>query len=220
MKTYGIKMNPTFFHLQGWRIRHILYHLGPGNGADAILHRANVFKQRGHLPHDPLRHAGQAQHQPQRHRHRAHTDQLTQPQPDRKTRHRQQQQRIQQVKAGVETRHQPHLPVYSDQKVVHAFTGIIRFTLGMGKQLHRLDIGIGIHHPPGHDRTGIGLLLRHPPHHRNKKPHQQDITDQPDQQRCHQARVGKSHNSQRTDEIHRNIIQHINQLDDTLTHRQ
>ena len=90
----------------------------------------------------------------------------------------------------------------------------------MGKQFHRLDVGVTIYHPSGHDGTGIRLFGGNPLQARYEVHLNADIKRQPDQHRQHQPPVGQSNDHKCRGEVHQDVHHHIEQLHDGFAHRQ
>ena len=70
-------------HAQRHRIRPVEHGVRPRQRVDAVLHRADLLEQVGHLPHHPVRDAVQAQRHRGGRRHRADADLPLRPQPQR-----------------------------------------------------------------------------------------------------------------------------------------
>ena len=59
----------------------------------------------------------------------------------------------------------------------------------MREELHRLDIGVRVNNPPGHDRTRIGLQFRDLAETRDKPAQHKAIDHGPEDERQGEARV-------------------------------
>ena len=168
-KTNPLKTNLPLGHLQLGRLWLVLHRARPRQGVDAVLHRADVLEQAGHLPHHPMRHALQAQRHGGGRRHGAHADGRHAPQPERGSRHAQNQPHAQRMVDDLKRTHQPHLAVAGVHEFGHGGARKRGFAVRMRKELDGGDVGVSVGDAPGHHRTCIGLLLAHAAQARHKK---------------------------------------------------
>lgn len=110
--------------------------------------------------------------------------------------------------------------MHRDQKPLHAFAHVSLFARGMREQLDGRDIGIAVHHPPGHHRARVGLGLADAGDARNDPPQEQPVKDAPAQKRQRQPAIGRGRKDQRADEIDADIDQHVHELHRHLAHGQ
>ena len=92
--------------------------------------------------------------------------------------------------------------------------------LGVGEEFDRLDVGIAVDDAAGHDRAGIGLSLGNLAQPGNEVAHHQHITAGPADQWQDQTPVGGADHQQGAEEVHRHIVEHVDQLDHAFAHRQ
>ena len=109
----------TTRHAECRCVRHVQHGARARQRFHAVLHRADVLEQAGHLPHDPVRHALQAQRHGGGCGHRANTNRPLRPQPQRHTRHTRCESHAQRVVDDLERTHQPHLGVARGHEVLH-----------------------------------------------------------------------------------------------------
>ena len=185
---------------------------------DAVLYGADILEQAGHLPHDPLRHAPQADDETDRRRDRADGHHLAEPKPYAEAGDCREAQRVQQVEQPVEGRDHAELAVDGLEEVTHAFSGVGRFAAGMAEQLDGLDVRVAVDHAAGHHRPRIGLLFADPAELGNEVAQQRDVADEPDGERQRQPPVRRSHDDQHSGEIDDDVVQHVRELHDGLAH--
>jgi hypothetical protein len=135
---------------QHFCIRRILHLRAPGQGRHAILNGADVLEQRGHLPHDPVGHAVDPQRHGGNRRHRTGADLSLMPQPQRVTACGHDQCHHQGLVDDFELADQTHLAKTGLLEIFHRRPCEVRFAFGVGEQLHRGDVGVGVRDTPGH----------------------------------------------------------------------
>ncbi|MND61060.1 hypothetical protein D3C80_523060 [compost metagenome] len=121
-----------------------------GEGGHAVLHGADVFEQRGYLPHDPVRHAVDTQGHGGDRRHRPGADLAQVPQPQRIAAGSNDQAHHQRLVDDFELADQTHLAKTGLLEVLHGCAREVRFAVGVREQFHRGDVGVGVRNPPGH----------------------------------------------------------------------
>ena len=130
------------------RIQHLVVaaeHIQP------VAHGADLLEQARAFPHDPVRHAIQAQCHGAGSGHCADRDLPLAPQPDGQCRGAADQAHGQYVVAGVDACDQPHLPMYRVHEVLHRLFGVLGFAPRMRKEFDGVDIGVGIGDAPRHE---------------------------------------------------------------------
>ena len=207
-------------HAEHLRLSGILNRARPRQRVDAVLHRADAFKQAGHFPHDPVRHALQ----PKRHgggrrdRTDAHFTRL--PQPQRRTRHAQNQAHAQRMVDDLKRTDEPHLAVARGHELLHRRTRKSGFAVRVRKQLDGGDVGVGVSDAAGHQRTCIGLLLADMAEPGHKESERADIQRQPEQKRQHQLEVKRARQHRHGGDVNHHRHQHIGQHKQRVAHRQ
>ncbi len=136
--------------LQNCRVWCILHLGAAGQGCHTVLYGADVLEQRGHLPHDPVRHAINTQRHGGNRRHRAGADLTLMPQPQGITARCHDQCDHQCLIDDLELADQAHLAQAGLLEILHRRACEMRFAFGVGEQLHRGDVGVGIRDTPGH----------------------------------------------------------------------
>ena len=111
---------------------------------------------------------------------------------------------------------QAHLAVDRGHEAVHGTARIGLLSLGVGKQLEGLDIGVAVNDAAGHMGPRIGLSHRDvlEPWHENA--HQHQIAAQPQHQRSHQPGLAAPYQYQSAGEIDHHIDEDVHQLDHRL----
>ncbi len=186
-------------------------------GVDAVLHGADVFEQRRHLPEYPVRHAANAQHQCNGNGDGAEADGALLPGHDRYAADAGEQQCIERLQAHGELGHQPHLPVDGVEKADHGLAGVELFVAGVGKQLQGLDVGVGVDDAAGHVGARIGLRHRDAAQPGHEDAQQADVPHKPDHQRRNQPRLGLTDQHDCAHEINGDIDENVEHLDHRFT---
>ncbi len=132
---------------------------GLREGRDAVADGADVLEERRDLPHDPLRHAVQAQHEADADRDRADRHEAVDPQADAHRADAEEQQRVEEQKADEELGDETPLPVDGLQEQPHRILGVGHLARGVGEELHGADIGVGVDDAAGHLGARVGLPL-------------------------------------------------------------
>ncbi len=176
-----------------------------GNGVDAVVDRADVLEQAGHLEHDPARHVDHALGQGADEGNGADGDGRPAPQPDGERAGGQQQAGIEQADQGLELRHLALLDlpfvVIDDQGV--ADIGL--FTLCIGEQLDGLDVGVAVDDTADQGRARFRRFVRRFRQARHEKGADQTVEDHPHQERQHQAQIGGDEQVKRAAEIDQHV---------------
>ena len=86
------------------------------------------------------------------------------------------------------------------------------FSFRVGKQLHRLDVGVAVDDPPGDLGPGVRERFRSQPDARNKIPQKRRIGDQPDDQWQGQPKIGIGQKDYRAEDIERGIGERVESL--------
>ena len=137
--------------------------INDGNGfvehRHAVIDDADILEEAGDFPHDPLRHRLHAQGEADRHCHRAGADEVTGPEKDACARDQENEQRIVEIDNDVETGDEAHLSVDGIKEAGHRVLRVGLLAARVGKELHGLDVGVGINDAAGHHRAGIGLCF-------------------------------------------------------------
>ncbi len=150
IETHIIKGYRTTRGDQGGCIRRILNLGAAGQGFHTVLYGANVLEQRGHLPHDPVRHAIDAQRHGGNRCNGTGANLTLVPQPQGITTCTHDQRNDQYLIDDLELADQAHLAKAGELEVLHCSTCEVRLAFGVGEQLHRGDVGVGIRDTPGH----------------------------------------------------------------------
>ncbi len=180
--------------------------------AHAVVDSADVFEERCHFPHNPLRHAVDAHGQTDRHRNRADGHRAVQPEPDAEGGNEELDDRIVDVDADVEERNLPHLPVHGAEEGIHSLPRIDLFAARVGEQLHRRDIGVAVDDPARHQRAGIRLFARRLAQLRDEVAQDQRIDEQPQHQRNAEPPVDGGDQRQHRDEEGHGIDEDVDDL--------
>ena len=183
-----------------------------GEAAHAVANGADMLEQVRHFPHDPLAHAVELEHQAHSGGDSPRADGPIAPEHDAQAGDGGKQRCIQQIQAGVEAVDAPHLGIHGAQEGAHGIARIVGLALGVGKQLDRADIGISIHHAPGHLRALVGLGLGDGLQARQKDLEQDDIAAEPGHKRQRQARIGAGHHNHHAAEVDGHIQQHVHEF--------
>ena len=186
----------------------------------AVLHRADVLEQAGHFPHDPVRHALQAQRHRRGRSHCADTHLPLRPEPQRHPCHAGRQPHAERVIDDLEGADEPHLAVAGVHEFLHGGACETGLALRMGKQLDGGDVGICIGHAAGHQRARIGLRLADLTESRHEKPQAADVEQQPEHERQHQPRIEHGGQHDHCGDVHAHRDQHIRQHEDGVAYRQ
>ena len=189
-------------------------------GADAVLHRADVFKQAGKFPHDPVADARQAQRHGDDGGHRACAGFAARPQPQRQPAGREHQQHDERVIDDLKRADQAHLHLAGDLERLHRFAGVGRFALAVGKELDGGDVGVGVGHAPGHQAAGVGLLLAGAAQPGHEIPARQPVGQRPQGKRQHQPPVHARRESQEGEHVNAHADDHINGGEHHIAHGQ
>ncbi len=160
----------------------------------AVIDRADVLEQRRHFPHDPLRHAVDAQHKADRDGDRADRDAAVQPEPDRQRRDRRTAAtQLFGIDSAWKHRDQAHLtgarspgtrPCLPWHRSLPGRACENSFTV--------CDVGVAVDDAAGHHRARIRLLRRRSCEAAARSSADDaDIDAEPGEERHHQPPVGR-----------------------------
>ena len=190
-----------------------------GDRLETVLHHADVLEEAGDLPHDPVRHALQAQHEAHRQGDGAGRHRIDRPQPQRGGGDREQQGRVETVERHGQQRHEAQLLAHRVEEVRHAFLRVAVLAVGMREHLHGRDVRVGVDDAPGHHRARVRLDVRDLAQPRNEVAHGDEVAGEPQEQRRRQSHVGRREQEHRAGEVDRDVEQHLGDLHDHLAHR-
>ena len=207
-------------HRQRGRARPVDHPARLRQRGQAVLHRADVLEQAGHLPHHPVRHAVQAQRHRGGRRHRTDADLALAPQPQRHAGGGGDQAHAQQMVDDLEQADQPHLAMHRDQEVAHRAAGEVGLAPCMREQLDGGDVGVGIADPAGHQRARIRLRATDPRQPRHEPGHRGGVQQQPDHEGQQQPAVEPAGQQRHRHEIDGHEDQDVGQDEGGVAHRQ
>ena len=87
-------------------------------------------------------------------------------------------------------RDDPHLRHEGPARVLDRLAGVGLLGAGVGEELHRLDVGVAVDHPPGDRRARVREGLRRPPDPRDRPGDEPDVEAEPDDERHAEPPVG------------------------------
>ncbi|MCY1425949.1 hypothetical protein D9M71_417570 [compost metagenome] len=87
-------------------------------------------------------------------------------------------------------------------EILHRCAREVRFTIGVGEQLHRSDVRVGVRDTPGHHRPRISLFLPDFPQTGHEVQHGQAEQHDPGNERQHQFQSEAAGQCDDRNEIH------------------
>ena len=192
----------------------------PRQRTHAVLDRADVFEQRGHLPHDPVRDAVQAQRHGTRRRHRADADVAARPEQQGGAGGARDQRHAERVVRGLEAADEPHLRVRGLHELLHRVAHVTGFAARVREQLHGRDVGVRIGDPARHQRARIGLRGGHLAESRHEVAQARHVEREPAQERRQHPRVEAADHRQHRQEIDRDEGEDVHRGHPRVAHRE
>ena len=191
-----------------------------GQGGDAVLHDADVLEQRGHLPHDPVRHAVDLQDHGHDRGDRAGADEPVPPEPQRVTARRQDQACHQCLVDDLELADQAHLAVARVLEILHRGAGEPRLALGVREEFDGGDVGVGVGHASRHRGAGVGLFLADLAQTRHEIRHGQPVQREPADEGQRQPGVETARHRDQGEEVHADAEHDLAEGQQHITHRE
>ena len=178
----------------------------------AVVDDADALEQPRELPHDPVGHALEPEHEAHARRHRPDRRRAVHPQRDAGGTDREQQQRVQQIERDVHPRHQPHLRVDGAEEAFHAVLRVACLVAGVGEQLDGGHVGVAVDDASGHLRTRVRLAPRYRLQLRQEVAEHAGVAGEPDDEGQHQPAAGRAHQQRRPDEVDPDVDEHVEHL--------
>ena len=202
------------------RVGPVDHGVGTRQRGDAVLHGADLFEQRGHLPHHPMRDAVEPQRHRRRRRDRADTRLSACPQPQRDAGRADDQAHGERVIDDLEAGHHAHLPIDGLQEFGHRALRIARFALRVREQFDRRDVGVRVGDAPRHHRSRVGLHLADGAQARHEIPDRERVRAEPAHERHEQPAIETADDEHDREKIDRDENQDIGEDHPRVAHRE
>ena len=160
-----------------------------------------MFEHPDRHPHEPAGHAIKAQRQRGSRGHVADRDPPDGPKPHRRPQHPGDEQPVQQILPHRHFSHEPQEALQPRPVAAHGGADIDFLGIALTEQFDRLDIGIGVHDPPGDEASGIRPFLARRTHTLRDEQGVPDEPDDPEHQRNGEDRVHLAHDKRRRDHV-------------------
>src|SRR5690606_38200884 len=107
-----------------------------------------------------------------------------------------------------------------NQEFLHPFFGILFLTTRVGEELDGGDVGVAVDNASRHHRRRIRLSVGSSLESRNKKSQLKNVADHPHEKRNEEVQVEAGGDHQSAEEVDRDVVHDIQNLDHGVTHRQ
>ena len=138
--------------LSTWRINQLN---GSRNSFHPLANNPHFSEKRGQCPHDPMGHATHPQGKGCTSGHHAHIRAADAPQVGGPTHNTDDQTAIQQNKTKFHGRIKPHFLLKGQTRLFNCLYPIVQLLIILGEHFDRMNIGVAVHHPPGHGTARI-----------------------------------------------------------------